>query len=165
MREDGVTLVEVLVVSVIIIIVLIAATTLYLASETVWHESTVQGRLQQNASIVMQKMIKGVEKGVYGIRDSKTINYYPPAENYGVEFTGIDIPTNINRRFYRSGSGSGSEIKYWDGSAESTLAEDISNLTFTKHGSERLTIDFTMSRTVGNKDVNITLKTDVTIRN
>ena len=160
-KENGATLVEVLVVSIIMVIILGGALTVYLMSETSWRESTVQAYLQRNASIAIEKMLRGVE-GIYGIRDSKAINYYPPSTSYGVQFTGTD---NTNRRFYRSESGSGSEIKYYDGSSISTLAEDINNLTFTKHGTERLEIDLTMSQAARDKNISINLITDVTIRN
>ena len=167
MKENGVTLVEVLVVSVIMVIILTGALTVYLMSETAWRESTARARLQRNASIIMEKMIRGAE-GVYGIRNSKAINtpnVTPPAVDYEVVFTGID---NKNRKFYRSGSGSGDEIIYYDpdeSPTTSTFAEDINSLTFERLTTERLRIGLSMFQTVKDKDISISLSTDVTIRN
>ncbi len=168
MRKDGITLVEVLIASAIMVVILGGGLTVYLMSETTWQESTVQARLQRSASIVMQKMIKGVE-GVYGLRDSKAIttpSYPLPASSDTVEFTGIG---NISRSFYLEENAPRDEVFYDPNTSVSgdaySIAADISSLTFERLTMERIRISLTMSQAVGDKDMSISLNTDVTIRN
>ena len=176
-KTRGFTLPEVLIGTVLTILVVSGGVAVYVMSQTSWHEGMVEADLQTRASLSMQKMVRGMGRnllsawGIYGIRDAKSANttgVTPPNPGTVLEFTGTD---NVNRSFYLSGD----QLIYYDPNrspATEVITDDVSSLSFYRgdgsstYGSEnRVRIELTLQDEVRDKQINVTLTTDVALRN
>jgi len=130
----------------------------YLKSLTAWHEGSVQLTLQRKSSMVMERMVRGVD-GTNGIREAGNITV---PNSYTIQYaSGVD---GTERSFYLSGS----DIMYDSDTSladdESSIAEKISSLTFTLSGN-MVTITLNMQEAVRDRNLQIDLTTRIKVRN
>ena len=159
--RNGFSLIEILTSTVITMLVIGGALAIYIMSITAWKEGGVQTALQRQASIAMEKMVRGVE-GRHGIREASN-----PVERYSsnteIRYTsGID---NVTRRFYLSSGEIWYDPDTSPGGGE-RIAENVTGLTFPVSGSSDIVIiDLNMGKQVKDKMISIDLSTQVTLRN
>lgn len=130
----------------------------YLKSLTAWHEGSVQLTLQRKSSMVMERMVRGVD-GTNGIREAGNITV---PNSYTIQYaSGVD---GTERSFYLSGS----DIIYDPDTSladdESSIAEKISSLTFILSGN-MVTITLNMQEAVRDRNLQIDLTTRIKVRN
>lgn len=164
--KTGFTLQELLIVVTIMVFIIAGALTVYLLCYRSWQEATVQASLQRDASISTDKLVRGVrgasETRKNGLREAKSFSI-PIFNNSAIEFvSGVD---NRQRSFYLDGN----QIVYDPNTSlpgdEIVAAKDIENLSFEKLSGRRIKIDITLERNIGNKLIDVSLETEVTIRN
>ncbi|GEM_PF-1620003 len=164
--EKAFTLPELIIAAGITLIVIAGAVSIFLACYTAWRISLEAISLQQDAAIVMEKLVRGekapAETTRSGIREATSFTI-PTADT--IRFTsGLD---GTERSFYLSGdkimydpdtSSSGDEVM---------LTGGVTSLSFTPiSGSDRrININMAMEKGLLDRKVSQGLETDVTIRN
>jgi prepilin-type N-terminal cleavage/methylation domain-containing protein len=159
MKKRGFSLIELLITITIMLFVLAGILALYLMSITTWHRGSTQIGLQRQASIVMERMVRGVD-GRNGIREATSVSGLAVAGT--IQYTsGID---GIQRSF----SLTGTDITYDPDTSvagnEYAVASDITALTFTQNAS-LITINMAMQDQVQGQAVDVDLSTTVRLRN
>lgn len=164
-KGKGFTLPEVLVTGAILILVVAGTLSVYLMCYTCWREVNVAASLQREASIAMEKLIRGVkvpaEDKKHGIREATS---FILPNTSSIKFTsGLD---NRTRSFYLSGN----EIIYYYpyillGDNKVIVAEGIKSLSFDTISDRKVKISITLEKYILNKPINVSLETIVTIRN
>ena len=162
----GFTFQELIIVVTIMVFIIAGAFTVYLLCYKSWQEATVQASLQRDGSIATEKLVRGVrgasETKKNGIREAKSFTI-PILNNSAIRFvSGVD---NQRRSFYLDGN----QIMYDPNTLvagdETVAAKEIEKLSFEKLSSQRIKINMTLERYVGDKLINVSLETEVTIRN
>jgi prepilin-type N-terminal cleavage/methylation domain-containing protein len=174
--EDGFTLPEVLVSSMILVIIVSSTTIVYLMSQYAWQEGSVQTLLEMKASSVMEKMIRGAGS-IYGIREAKAINtpgVTPPGPGPRLRYTHT---SGINREFFLNSNEImydpnvatfGGETAIYDPNPDespSVTANYSTQLQFERLTTQRVRITLVLGQRVRSKWIYVPVSTDVTIRN
>ena len=170
-KIKGFTIPEIMIGMSIMLIVMGAALTIYNMSQVSWTEGNAQIGIERDASIAMEKMIRGIT-GLYGIMDAKSVNTpnaAPPNIDNTVIFTGVD---NVNRSFYLSNGELWYDPNTLTSGGESRIVKNVSGLEFrrgdgtTQYGTEdRLSIGLALQQMVKSKAMSVTLYTAVKVRN
>lgn len=149
---------ELLIAATITTLMIAGVLAVYLKSLTAWHEGSVQLTLQRKSSMVMERMVRGVD-GTNGIREAGNITV---PNSYTIQYaSGLD---GIERSFYLSGS----DIMYDPDTSlagdEFSIAEKIGGLIFTLSGN-MVTITLNMQEAVRDRNLQIDLTTRIKARN
>jgi len=162
MREKGFSLIEVLLAPLILVFVVGGTMVIYMMSITTWKEATTQITLQRNASITMEKMVRGVA-GVGGIREAvsatlvnaNTIRY-------------VDNTSSNERSFYLSDG----QVFY---DPDTTIANDEFSIVYDVRtnpaglvfaiNSDLITISLGLEDDVRDTVINVDLSTKIKMRN
>ena len=164
----GITLIEFLITAAIMTLVISAIVIVYLMSITNWDEGSVQVVLQRNASITMEKMIRGVGGGS-GIREASSVTI---PNTTTIRYTsGID---GIEKSFYLNGSEAMYDSDTSINNNEFSIAENISTgggggggspgLTFALNGN-MVVINLSMEEQVRDRLLSVDLSTQIKLRN
>ena len=155
--KRGISITEVIVATAISVFVIGGALAVYLMSSSAWKEGYVQIELQQEASMAIEQMARGVD-GQNGIREATGISIGTGS----IEYTGTDAQ---DRKFALDSG----EIRYYPDSSDTgtweVIAGDVDTLTFSEPGSGLVKIDLRLLKDVGDKDLYIDLSTQITLRN
>lgn len=170
-NNKGFTITEIMIGMSIMLLVMGAALTIYNMSQVSWTEGNAQTGIQRDASIAMEKMIRGIS-GIYGIMDAKAVNtpnVTPPNIDNTIVFTGVD---NVNRSFYLSNGELWYDPNTSTSGGESRITRNVSGLEFrrgngtTQYGSEdRLGITLVLQQMVKSRLMSVTLYTAAKVRN
>lgn len=149
---------ELLIAATITTLMIAGILAVYIKSLTAWHEGGVQLTLQRKSSMVMERMVRGVD-GANGIREAGNITV---PNSYTIQYaSGVD---GIERSFYLNGS----DIMYDPDTSlagdEFSIAEKIGSLTFNLSGN-MVTISLNMQETVRDRNLQIDLTTRIKVRN
>lgn len=169
-HKKGFTITEFLAVMVIMGLIISGAIAIYIRSTTIWQEGGVQIILQRNASMVMEKMVRGVY-GTNGIREANSVALY--SSNTEIRYTsGID---NQERSFYLSGSEIIHDPNTSVSDDEFSIAENARPITTPANqggpglefsvNNNIVTIEVGLIGKVIDKDIKIDLSTEVKLRN
>ena len=161
--EKGVFLPEVMIASTIMLFAVIVLVTFYMTAQVTWMEENTQLKLQQNARVAMDFMVRGkfgtggimeAKKGGVTLSGSSTIHYK----------SGFD---GLLRSFYQSGdelihsSRKGSWEKVID-----KVRITPAGLTFAvSGGGDIVTVNLSLEDQVRSRTFNVDLSTDVLLRN
>jgi len=156
--QEGFTVVEVLIAAVIMALVITGAISIYMMSHTAWREGSTQIALQRNASLAMEKMVRGVD-GRNGVREANDVTC--PIDTDIRYTSGID---GIQRRFWLNGSEIWHTPDYSIDEDGDPIVKDVSNLQFTVSG-DMVTINLGMQEMVTGKTIDVNLSTSVKLRN
>lgn len=159
-ERGGYTLIEIFIALTIVLLVMGGALGIYVMAMTAWKEGGIQISLQRKASIAMEKMVRGVD-GRNGIRSASAVSSSSAST--------IQYTSGQERSFYLSGS----EIMYDPDTSTSNdeyaIAENVttpSGLTFSVSASGTIiTINLSMQDNVMGKDINVSVSTQVKLRN
>jgi len=162
--EKGLTLPELIMAAVIAVFVIAGAMTIFLTCYTAWRVSLDAISLQQDGTIVVEKMVRGEkaagETSRNGIREATSFTI-PTADT--IQFiSGLD---GKERSFYLSGDKIMYDPDTSSGGDEIIIAEDVKSLNFTNPSARRVNINMTMEKGLLDRKVNQGLETEVTIRN
>lgn len=164
--KRGFTLPEVLVVAVIIILIIAGSFSVYLLCYSTWRNAIVWASVQRNGSIAMERLVRGMkaptENKKNGLREAKDFTIY---DSDSIKFTsGVD---NKDRYFYFEDEDN--TIIYDPNKSmvddEIVVAKDVESLSFERLSNKRLRISLSLYKKIGDKPINMDLKTEVTIRN
>ena len=162
--RKGVTPIELLLATAIVLLAVGSVTAIYIMSTTVWKEGSAQIALQREASIVMEKMLRGIN-GMNGIREADTV-LLPNANN--IRYTsGVD---SKERSFYLSSGQIMYDPNTSVASNEFSIAGKVRTsppgLIFTLNANENVvTISLGMEDRVRDRVINADLTSQVRLRN
>ncbi len=150
----GFTLPELLVGTLIFGMVAAAAVTTYVMLNRMWKEDLVLNELSRDASIAIEKMIRGrpVNTGLIGARSVESP--LSGASGDSIDYTDMN---GVSRRFYYSGSSIYSE-------SGSSIAADVDSVIF-YNINHAVRIDLIVHRYVVSKEIRFSMQTQVTLRN
>ena len=159
-EQKGLTIIEVLLGVVIMVLILGGTLAIFSISITAFEEGSAEINLQRNASIAMEKMVRGVVRVSGrdpGIREAVSVSI--SSGNNRIDFTSNDGDT-------RAFALAGTELRYYpdsDLSGYSVIAEDVADLDFA--GTHVISIDLKMQNVVRDKTIGVDLSTQVKLRN
>lgn len=169
-ERRGFTLVEILIAATIMVLVVGGAISIYLMAITAWKEGSVQIALQRDASLAMEKMVRGIY-GRKGIREAQQISL-PATGSSGTRIDFVDAEdSTLTRSFYFSTGLDGDASTVADNqlmSSETTdpiIKSNVRTLTFNHLSDDVVTINLGVQDTVRNKEINVDLSTTVKKRN
>ena len=162
--RKGVTLVEFLTATAIVILAVGSVVAVHVMSTTAWKEGNTEIALQRQASIAMEKMMRGV-RGIDGIREADSVTLI---SSNVLEYTSaIDL---VERSFYLSGTDLMYDPDTTIASNEYSIAENLTTtppgLIFSLNANEDIvTIELSMSDRVRDRVINASLTGHVKLRN
>lgn len=165
MKRRGFTIVEMLVASALILIAVTIAYNSYVFAKDAWLYLSVQGRMQSDGMLAMERMIHGIDANLKGIHEAQGI-ITPTPGNSGSSIEFVDgVDPTLSRLFYLSDD----KVVYMDESNNTSdlIDQGVQSLTFTRPaGSDDLVvINLIQQRTAFNKTINVELNTSVRVRN
>ena len=162
----GFTLVELMVSILVSTVVVGGVFAVFFMSQKMWIEGTSAARVQMEAGLVLEKIVRGVD-GQHGLRE---------AQQSTITFTDQNNDGNDDRIDYTDIDGSNRFFRYraeqediLTDVSNSPIAERVTDLVFlqpnpaTKPGWLRISV--TVQRTVQGKPIQTNIKTDVLVRN
>lgn len=171
--QKGFTLVEVFMAVAIMALVITGAVSIYMMSHTAWREGSTQIALQRDASLAMEKMVRGTS-GRYGIREGSEISS-PPT---GVTSDRIEVIVDMNDpptpwdslddttiSFYKSDDQLIYDPDTSNVGDEISMAKKVATLNFEHLSAKRVKVDLTLRSMVIDKPIEVSLTTEVTLRN
>lgn len=156
--RKGFTVIEFLIASTIMVLVTGGIMAIFLMSMNTWKEGSAQLVLQRKASMVMEKIVRGVD-GENGVREAGSISI--PSSDTIRYTSGID---GTERSFYLSTSDLMYDPDTSTAADEYSIADKIDGLTFSISGS-MVTINLSMQDTVRDTTIDVDFTTNVKLRN
>ena len=165
--RKGFTIIEVLTVVVIMGLVISGVAAIYLMGITAWKEGGVQIGLQREASIAMEKMVRGVY-GTDGIRQAEQIAV--SSTSILVNFVGAG---GIRSFYFSPGldndadTPEDNQLRYIDESYidKAIIESNVRTLTFEYLSNDTVEVDLIMERQVLDRTIKVGLVTKVGLRN
>lgn len=135
----------------------------YIFVNDVWRYAFIQLNMQQEATLALEKMIRGVDKNRKGLQESQDV--ITPAlgnSDTQIRFVDSDNPT-ISRLFYLSGN----KLVYEDENLNTTdlIHRNVQSLIFNRPQDDLVKITLNLQRTVWGRDISVALSTSVKLRN
>ena len=157
-RRNGFSILELMIAILIMGFVTTGSLYIYLMSLSSWKEGSAQIVIQREASMVMEKMVRGID-GQNGIREASSVSI---TASDNIEYiSGVD---GQERSFYLSGTDIMYDPDTTAAGDEYAVAENVSGLTFSASG-DIVNIDLNMSCKAGSKDMTVDIFTVVKLRN
>lgn len=170
--RKGFTITELMIAILIMMLVVGGALAIYIMSQTAWYEGSTQIALQRRGSLAMEKMVRGVN-GRYGIREGRSGTLTlagsnrievavdmndPPTPGDPSDDTTISFYLVDDEIFYDPDTSTAGD--------EVSIVDDVTSLNFQTLGTtRRVGIDLSLGRRVLGKLINVSLTTNVTLRN
>jgi len=159
-NRKGFSLMEFMIGSAIGVLIFACIMVIYIMALSSWKEGNMQVTLQREASITMEKMVRGVD-GNNGVREADQVSL---PNSYTIEYTsGID---GTERSFYLSGTDIVFDPDTSVAGDEYSIANvpDGITLAFTE-SSDMVTIALGLQGDIKDRTITINLSTNVYLRN
>lgn len=163
--EKGFTIAELIVSAVITLLVIGAAVGFYVIARDAWQHVLIQGDMQNEAILAIEKMFYGVDVSRKGIQEAQDV-VIPAAgaSSNQIEFIDQDDAL-ISRLFYQVGN----KLVYNnENNIDSDLINsDVASVTFTRpsDNDDLIQINLVMQRIVRGKTISVNISTSVRLRN
>jgi Tfp pilus assembly protein PilW len=176
LNQKGLTLAEMVIVTIIAVFIATTSMTIFLISNETWRQSAVQVKLQRDATHAFERMVKGSriagEARVNGIQEASAISI--PALSQ-IDFTsGVDSVTrsfylNGNEIFYDPNIGTGGdEIVMYDpdpNEAGTVVSTYTTTLTFTQPSANLVQVQAVLRQRVRDNWMHVAFSTNINLRN
>ncbi len=159
----GMTIAEVIVASLIVVIIAAVAYNFYVLAKDTWLHAFVQGDMQTEAILGIEKMLYGVDATRKGIMEAQDI-ITPLVGAFSSQIEIVDQnDTTLSRLFFQLGD----TLMYTDENNVSTVIinGDVQTLTFTRPTADVVVIDLILQRAIRGKVITVDLSTSARIRN
>ena len=161
--KKGLTIAEVIVASLLVAIIAAVAYNFYVLAKDTWLHSFVQGDMQTEAILGIEKMLYGVDATRKGIMEAQDIvTPLVGASSSQIELVDQDDDT-LSRLFFQLGD----TLVYTDEFNVNTVIidGDVQTLTFTHPTADVIVINLVLQRAIRGKVITVNLSTSARIRN
>lgn len=152
--SSGFTIPELVLSSTVMVFIFSATLTLYIMASQVWREDLALNGLSRDANIAIERMVRG-RPGNTGLQAAKSIT--SPAVGVSADSVNYTDANDAARSFYYSAGNIYTE------SGDSILS-DVVSVAFSNMD-HMLRIEFTVHKYVVDKEIRLSLRTQVTYRN
>ena len=161
----GFTVVEMIVAAALIMVVISVAYYGYVLAKDAWLFVSVQGEMQRNAMLGVERMVHGVDGSLKGLHEAQgIISPTPGNSDSSIEFT-----DGVNNTLSRAFGINTDKLEYVDEANNSSdlIDQDVQTVTFNRPSGrdDLIEIGLVLQRVVAQKTITVNLNTSVKLRN